>query len=270
MTPSATPIPSDTPTMTLTSTATTTPTPTITPTWIPRKKGEVVAPILLYHHIRDGQKPARYEVPVATFREQMVALKTWGYTSITVSQLVEVIKYGGSLPEKPVIITFDDGDVDVFQNAYPIMKELGFTGVFYIVSNRVGVADFVSVDQLKELISVGWEIGSHSNSHLDLVQNPSATGTEARGSKIKLQNLLGIPINTFAYPFGSMEPMIANSVASYGYSAAVGLGTFSRHTIGTIFYLSRLEVRAEYDMDAFAKLLPWSPLSTPSPSPTSQ
>lgn len=264
LTPTITPTASQTPTVTFTPSPSPTATPTITPTWIKHVKGTpIIAPILLYHHIRDTEIPGRYDISPSVFKDQLLYLKQWGYTSITIETLVNAMKYSDRLPEKPVVITFDDGTLDVYENAFPIMKELGFVGTFYIVSNRLKAADFVNADQLKEMVSAGWEIGSHSHSHLDLTLNHNSINTEARGSKVVLQDAIGIPINSFAYPFGQIDPVVGDHVSTYGYTNAVGLGTSFIHSMGTIFYLSRIEVRYEYDYETFAKLLPWSPVSTP-------
>lgn len=267
LTPTATATPTLTPTVTPSPTPTLTPTPTVTPTWSKRGKGTPIhAPILLYHHIRDNATPGRYDISPAVFERQMQYLKEWGYTAITVDTLVNALRYNDPLPEKPVVITFDDGTLDVYENAFPVMQRLDFPGTFYIVANRLQSADFVNAAQLREMVSAGWEIGSHSFSHQDLVQNHNALEHEGRDSKTYLSDTLGVPVNSFAYPFGQMDQTVGSHISAYGYTNAVGLGIFYTHTSGTLYYLNRLEVRNDYDDTAFAKLLPWSPVSTP-PAP---
>ncbi len=251
---------------TLTATATSTPLPTPTPVWITYpKQAKIIAPIILYHHIRFTEKPGRYDVTPSMFSAQMNALKDWGYTSVTVHDLVKVLRDGGSLPEKTVVITFDDGDLDVYQNAFPVMKDLGLVGTFYIVTNRLKATDFVTADQLKEMAAAGWEIGSHSHSHIDLSKNHGSIESESVYSKSVLQDAIGQPVYTYAYPFGAFDATVGGGVASSGYTGAVGLGTSYIHSIHVVFYLSRIEVRGEFDMADFSKILPWSPVSTPVP-----
>ncbi len=265
--------PTITPTPTATATATPTALPTPTATWVSiPKQAKIIAPILLYHHIRETKIYGRYDISPDVFAAQMHLLKDWGYTSITISQLADTIRRGGQLPEKPVVITFDDGDLDVYQNAYPVMKELGFVGTFYIVANRIGSEDFVDVPEITAMASNGWEIGSHSYSHLDLVKNYGSIEFEAAGSRQRLMDKLKVPINSFAYPFGAFEDNVGRKVSGYGYTNAVGLGTSYIHNLYTLFYLSRMEIQGdwvepdgEYDMTRFAKILPWSPVSTPIP-----
>ncbi len=269
-TPATTPVNESTPTVEITATSTAepsstpttppTPTPTVTPvvtaTWAIHAAKQVTAPILLYHHI--AIKDDRYYVSPDVFRQQMETLISLGYTGITVPQLVEVLQHGGELPERPVAITFDDGDLDVYQNAYPILQEFGLVATFYVVGTRLNSEEVISVDQLKEMTATGWAIGCHGMTHIDLTVNHDALTYEAGNCKSLLEREVGVPVVTFAYPFGSMDEYVAGKVAKYGYTSAVGLGTSSNHTWGTLYYLSRLEVQNTYDLAAFKALLPWA------------
>ncbi len=257
--PTATPEPTITPTATVTPQPTQTPlpTPTLTPTWAFSPAGPATVPILLYHHIANPEQPNRYYVPPETFDEQMAWLFNNGYTTIPISLLVSAINEGAELPAKPVVITFDDGDLDVYENAYPIMQKYGYSGVFYIISGWIDAKNMVTKAQLGEMIADGWEIGSHSVSHIDLTQNGDQLGYQIIGSKRDLEAALGVPVNTFAYPYGMISPAVADVVIRGGYTAGMGLGTSYEHSLSTIWYLSRREVRSDYDLAAFTSLLPW-------------
>jgi peptidoglycan/xylan/chitin deacetylase (PgdA/CDA1 family) len=225
-------------------------------TWNPA--GLVIAPILLYHHIGDVGYSNRYYVSPDTFREQMQALHDWGYSTITPSDLVNVLINGGELPSRPVVITFDDGNLDVYQNAFPIMQEMGFVGAFYIVANRLESNGYVNVGQLQEMAAAGWEIGSHGMSHIDLTIDYSVVRLEVLQSRLTLEDAIGVPVKTFAYPFGLADSFVYEKVSEYGYRAGMGLGSSYQHTLGTLFYLSRREVHGDYNLTNFAALLPWS------------
>ena len=250
LTPSASATPSPSPTPTLT--------PTVTPTWVWNPAGEVIVPILLYHHVSDVENLNRYYVSPTDFRAQMESLKDWGYTAIPMSLLVEALISGAELPQRPIVITFDDGDLSVYENAFPIMQELGFVGVLYIVSNRLKSEGFVNAEQLGEMIAVGWEVGSHSLSHADLTLDHDLVRSEVLQSRLDLNETLGITVTTFAYPFGTMDPYVATKVQNYGYRAAAGLGKSWKHTWSTLYYLSRIEIHGDFDLDDFTARLPWS------------
>ncbi len=256
--PSSTPTSTDTPSPTNTLVPTDTPIPTDTPTLEFIPSGHVTAPILLYHHVSDEGAGNRYFVTVETFRAQMEALRQWGYTSITVSDLAEVLINGGELPSKPVVITFDDGNLDIYQNAFPIMRELGYVGTAYIVANRLQSKYFVDVEQIQEMADDGWEIGSHSMTHTDLTTDYSIANYEMRQSMLTLEDATGEAINTFAYPYGRTDEFVTTKVSEYGYRAGMGLGSGYEQYINMLFYLSRMEIQGDYDMSKFASMLPWS------------
>jgi peptidoglycan/xylan/chitin deacetylase (PgdA/CDA1 family) len=233
-----------------------TPSHTPTPEWIFHEPGEVIAPILLYHHVDGESTLSRYNVAIPDFKAQMQHLDELGFTPIPLSTFLDVLLNGGRLPEKPVVITFDDGHLSVYENAFPIMQELGFPGVFYIVANRInGSPDFVTIEQIKEMVEAGWEIGSHSYSHPDLTQNHAIADREIRQSKIDLENALSTPIETFAYPFGAIDPFSAQKVSDSTYRAGMGLGTSKIHTWNTLFYLNRIEIYGFYTIENFQELL---------------
>jgi peptidoglycan/xylan/chitin deacetylase (PgdA/CDA1 family) len=256
--PSNTPIATDTPLPTNTPAPTDTPLPTATPELVWNPGGQVTAPILLYHHVSDDGNGNRYYVSTDTFRSQMEALRDWGYTSITVTDLVNVLINGGDLPSRPVVITFDDGNLDVYQNAFPIMHELGFIGTTYIVANRLQSKYFVDVEQIQEMADDGWEIGSHSMTHTDLTTDHSIANLEMRQSLLTLEEVTGKEVSSFAYPYGRTDDFVSTKVSEYRYSSGMGLGASYQHALGMLFYLSRMEIQGDFDMTKFASMLPWS------------
>jgi peptidoglycan/xylan/chitin deacetylase (PgdA/CDA1 family) len=245
------------PTPSFTPSATSTLTPTPTAAMIKIEPGsKVVVPVLLYHHIANNDSDIRYYVAPDDFKIQMDKLVSLGYTTISISKLVSVIKNGGELPARPVVITFDDGAEDVYLNAFPVMKNLNMTGGLYIVANRLGVKDFLSVVEIKEMLAAGWEVGSHSMTHTDL-QKIDDLSFEIYTSGLRLKAALGIPIQTFAYPFGSTDSFISRKTKTYGYEAAMGLGKSVEHSLATLYYIDRLEIRHSTTMEMFLDMLPW-------------
>ncbi len=248
-----------TPSPLLTKTPISTATPTATPTWVWNSAGEAIVPILLFHHIADVDPPSRYFVSVANFQKQIKTLRAWGYTSIPLSRLVQAVEEGVELPPRPVILTFDDGYMDVYDNALPVMENYGLVGVSYIIVNQLEIGGFLHVKQLKEMLDAGWEIGSHTNSHVDLRQEQVDLSAEISGSKETLENLLDVQIETFSFPYGMTTPY-ATQLVRDGYQNAVGLGGFFRHVPETRYYLSRIEIQGDFDLSTFASLLPWRDL----------
>jgi peptidoglycan/xylan/chitin deacetylase (PgdA/CDA1 family) len=169
-----------------------------------------------------------------------------------------VIRQGGNLPLKPVVITFDDGYLDTYQNAFPILKSYGFQGVAYIITSTLGTKlsyGYMQPDELKALIAAGWEIGSHSISHTELRTSKLGIRNEIEQSRKNLEALLGVPIRTFSYPFGLANPWTEEQVAKYGYDSAVGLDILVNQTPKRLYYLSRREVYRDMTISDFQALL---------------
>ena len=245
-----------TPTLTQTPTATYTPSLSPTPTWVFNEPGQVVAPILLYHHVRGESSNTRYTVSIPDFRAQMQTLYDHGYTAITMDMLLDALIDGGDLPPKPIVITFDDGHQNVYDNAFPIMQTFNFPGVFYIVANRINdLQNFVNVDELKTMINAGWEIGGHSYTHPDLTRNRGNIDYEVGLSRIDLQNALGVEISSFAYPFGEMDSFVVQKVYEHSYRAGIGLGHSITHTMNNLNYLHRIEIHGYYSLETFIGLV---------------
>ena len=263
--PSRTPSPTAQPTATETArpsaTQTTRPTRTGTPTleagMIAVSPGRVSVPILLYHHVSDRQT-SRYTISVASFRAQMKYLHEQGYQTVHVSRLAELIREGGTLPEKAVVITFDDGYLDTYTNAFPILQEYGFTATAYIITSTLDEGKgygYMQEKELSVLLDAGWEIGSHSVTHTDLNKSQLGIGNEMKQSRERLETLLGTEVRSFSYPFGIANAWIRERAEAYGYESAVGLDIVMTQTTRRLYYLSRREVTRSVTLNGFADLL---------------
>lgn len=229
-------------------------TPTPKPTWIPVSGETVEVPILTYHHVSDGHPNNRYYVSVSDFRDQMEALRRLGRTAITLADLVRAL-HGGALPENPVVITFDDGDLDVYQNAFPIMRDLGFPGVFFIISTTLHSEGFVDASQLQEMIAAGWEIGSHSRTHANLTKYGVDGMKEMAQSRKELEQTLGVPVISFAYPFNAENQSILAGARLAGYEDGACSGWSNHQSLVNIYCLSRREIKGSTTLDKFIEMI---------------
>ena len=217
-----------------------------------------LCPILLYHHIGFSlQGDTVYYVSPDAFDKQLNLLYQWGYRTISLELLVKAIKEGAELPPKPILLTFDDGSETIYENALPIMQRYNFTGVSYIVYNYVGIRNYMNADQIQALYAAGWEVGSHGLSHTDLTAHPDRQMDEIVEVAPKLEFLLGIPVLSFAYPFGAYDSDSLHYVHQAGYIAAMGLGNELLQANKNLFYLYRQAVKGSEDLRTFALHLPW-------------
>ena len=278
-TPPPSPTETGSPTPTASVTPTFTPSLTPTPEWTIQGPDRITVPIILYHHIAVSPVDSEYYVPPSDFEDQLRILRDWGYTSISTELLVRAITQGAPLPPRPIILTFDDGDISVYANGFPLMKKYGFTGVFYLVSNYLNAEGFVSTAQVKEMAAAGWEIGSHTIGHTALVDLASdLLRKEVVESKERLEAELGLPVRTIAYPFGAADPRVLDYAKFAGYIAGMGLGPIPVQDLNHLYYLQRRDIKGSYDIKTFIFFLPWqgdpafiptdTPTATPLPSRT--
>jgi peptidoglycan/xylan/chitin deacetylase (PgdA/CDA1 family) len=249
-----------------------------TPTWVVQGPGHVLTPILMFHHVEVSPIDSFLRVPAYKFDDEIRLLRDWEYTPISTTMLVEAITSGVSLPPRPVIITFDDANEDTYTTAFPIMKKYGFTGVLYLPFDYIGAPGYMTVDQIKEMVAAGWEVGSHSLTHPNLTTLDEAKlRDEIVNSRKRLSALLGIPILTFAYPFGDVSTAAVDYVRFAGYLAAMDAKGFTADQgTGNLFALQREEIRAAEDAKTFIRFLPWqgdaaylpTDTATPTPRPT--
>lgn len=268
------------PTATAPATQTFTPAPTFTATaspiptatWVAQGPGDITVPILLYHRIDVSPIDSRYYVTPEKFEAQLKLLHDWEYTTITTTQLVQAITQGASLPPRPMLITFDDGHLDNYTAAFPIMQKYGFSGVLYLVTNYIGADQYMDTAQVLEMYKAGWEVGSHSQNHYDLTKlDPDKQRAEIVESRTILEQQLGIPILTFAYPFGAKDSSALDYAHFAGYIGAMGASGYTpAQGEWNLFYLQRVEIKGSEDAKTFTRFLPWQgdPAFLPTDTPT--
>lgn len=177
-------------------------------------------PILNYHKV--DMLNHSLSVSPQEFEEQMEYLAKNNYTTITPDQLMAYLKHGKELPDKPIMITFDDGYLDNYTNAYPIMKKYGFTATIFVVTNLVGHDPrFMTWDQVREMQQNGIVFGSHTVNHQSLTSlTNEQVLNELSQSRDEMVRQLGKAPKYFAYPTGTYNQSIEEAVRSTGYKAA--------------------------------------------------
>lgn len=190
-------------------------------------------PILVYHNIEE--KPSKvsnselpYYVTPETLDEQFKYLSDNNYTSLTFKDLQLIEENKLKLPEKPVIITFDDGRENQFTNAYPLLKKYNLKAVFYVFTNAIDRENYLTWDQLKELRDNNMEIGDHTRYHWYLTkQTPEILEKEIINTKKLLEENLNIEVLSLAYPFGLYNDQVIEYVTRAEFKYARSL----KHTI---------------------------------------
>ncbi len=189
-------------------------------------------PVLCYHQIRDWRatdsKTAKdYIIPVATFKAQMKMLADSGYNSIQPEQLYNYLAYGDALPEKPVMLTFDDTDYDQYEVGAKVLDQHGFKGVYFIMTvsiGKKGKVHYMSKEDIKDLADNGNTIGSHTYDHKNFKKYAGEDWVQQLDKPTaKLEEITGKKMLDFAYPFGLWNSQGIPELKKRGFRAAYAL-----------------------------------------------
>lgn len=208
---------------------------------------ETTTPVLMYHHIEEGSN-SLYVSP-ANFQEQMAFLYAKGHQSVSLDELF-------TPSFKNFIITFDDSYKDVVQNAYPILKELGFKATVFLIYDYIGKVGYLTWEDVRFLENEGWQFGSHSLSHRNLTSliNEEAE-KEIVQSKSKLEQKLKNPVNFFCYPIGKFNQETQELVKEAGYKGAVTTLSGKDNKTEDIYQLKRIRISGFDTLESFIKKL---------------
>jgi peptidoglycan/xylan/chitin deacetylase (PgdA/CDA1 family)/glycosyltransferase involved in cell wall biosynthesis len=204
---------------------------------ITERKGFKKIPILMYHKISDGiirdSKHGTY-VTKDDFEWQLDSLKQKGFTAITFKDIIDFRIGKKDPPDKPVMLTFDDGYKDNYTNAFPLLKKYNMTGVIYLIGNpklKVNIWDVVNNEpaaallenrEIREMADYGIEFGSHTWSHIDLTKaSPDILIKELIESKKYLENILEIKVLSICYPYGALNINVKRAAEEAGYEFGV-------------------------------------------------
>lgn len=194
--------------------------------------------VLMFHRIVPDDmriRGAQICLPVSMLRQKLKFLERHGFTAITLRDYQLYVKGKLFLPARPIILTFDDGYLDTFELAFPLLQEFGMKGVVFVLGDRnahTNVWDSADVSPRarlmgdKEILALhraGFEIGSHTLTHADLTTlSREQAWEEISRSRQLLEILLNDAVRAMAYPFGRLTPSLKAMVREAGYSFGCG------------------------------------------------
>lgn len=188
--------------------------------------------ILGYHDFSETLPETEMRIKTSKFRKQMEAIRQLGLPVITLQDFIEWKQNGKSIPENSILITLDDGWKSVYTDAFPILREFGYPFTLYLYKNYVdGGGKALTSDMIREMISAGASIGSHSVSHPypATVKKEQAKGPqkydaylrkELGASKQFLESRFRVPITTYAFPGGFSTEEMPPLLQEFGYRFA--------------------------------------------------
>jgi peptidoglycan/xylan/chitin deacetylase (PgdA/CDA1 family) len=207
----------------------------------------------MYHYLSSPPSGAdiyRLDLSVSPqqFDSHLAHLRETGYETISLRQLAFALAQSAPLPPKPVIITFDDGYRDNYDNAFPLLKKYGFSATFFVFTQ--------TWEMIQEMHRAGMEFGSHSYRHPDLRgRDLDFLVYEIVGSKEAIEQRLGEPVRFFAYPAGRYDAKTIEVLKSANFWGAVTTQWGAAHTFANRYELQRLRIRGNDSAEVVAAKL---------------
>jgi peptidoglycan/xylan/chitin deacetylase (PgdA/CDA1 family) len=228
---------------------------------------DIPVPVLMYHSVSDAPTASTQALSVrpAMFAAQLRYLRQQGFGGLTFGELCQRRRSGQPLPARPIVLTFDDGYADLIEEALPIMIEQGFPATVFVTTGWLrGAARFaagtppgrmLSWRQLAELSSAGVEIGAHSHSHpqLDQISKPKLRN-ELASSRRLLEDRLGRPVCSLAYPYGYSSKRVRAVAREIGYLQAAVVANAVATSDCDPFGVPRLTIGRSTSLAVFAQV----------------
>lgn len=229
--------------------------------------------VLMYHALTEKPESGvhRVHIPVAAFEEQMNWLASQAYQVLPLRTLVASLKQGHNLPEKRVVLTFDDGYLSLYNYAWPILKKHNFEATLFVTTDPVGLPAYSSLKgfeeagqpvndrpltwpELGEMAQGGWAIEGHSCSHPQLAQLDLAqVRHEVVDCKKIIEEKLNRPVHYYAYPFGNYNRQSLTALAEAGYEAGCSVHIGKASNGSDILRLPRVEINSADDLPTFIR-----------------
>jgi peptidoglycan/xylan/chitin deacetylase (PgdA/CDA1 family) len=216
-------------------------------------------PILMYHYIRyvdPSADPLGYGLSVTPegLGAQLAWLRAAGYESVRMDEAAACIRGEGPCPARAVALTFDDGYMDAYTTALPLLQQHGYVGTFYIVSGFVGQPGYMGWQEIRALRDAGMEIGAHSVSHPDLTTlGLEDLRAQVGQSAAAISAELGAPVRSFCYPGGRFNDTVAAVAQEAGFTSATT--TMPDGPQADPFRLSRLRISGDTSQDSFQAMV---------------
>jgi peptidoglycan/xylan/chitin deacetylase (PgdA/CDA1 family) len=223
----------------------------------------VRVPILMYHYLSTPPADADIyrqdlSVPPELFAAHLERMLADGYTAISLYDLQAHLMQGAPLPDKPVVITFDDGYRDNYDNAFPLLRARGMTATFFVVTDFIDEERpaYLTWDMAREMHAGGMSIESHGRNHASLQgRDADFLVWQALGSLETIEYELGVRPRFVSYPAGEFDQRTIDIFASANYWAGATTVQGATHSSADPFRLTRVRVRNTTTPDELSRLL---------------
>ncbi|NLO28338.1 MAG: polysaccharide deacetylase family protein [Actinobacteria bacterium] len=228
---------------------------------LPKDAVDVHVPVLMYHYVDEEPPPAGpyadgLTVRTPDFIKELEFLAANGHHTVTLAEVYLAMAGVRELPAKPVALTFDDGGLDNYEVAFPLLKEYGFNATFFVITERIGMEGQMDWDHLREMVAAGMSVQSHTVSHPGL---PGVSDARLRSELVESRSVVeegvGEPGYALSYPSGAYDERVIKAAQTAGYVMAVATDHGVEVSPEAPFEITRLRIQPFLPLDTFARLV---------------
>ena len=230
---------------------------------------EIIIPILAYHNFTKDEGSS-YDMNIVEFEKQMDYLAAHNYSVISLSELLKGLR-DSQLPQKPIVITIDDGFKSTYTLAYPVLKKYNFPATLFLYTNFIEKNSYsLTWEEIREMTKNNIEIGSHTLSHCNLLKYRKNENYETYLARIRkeiflskeiLESKIGRKVKFFAYPYGAYSSTIKDLAIQAGYEGILNANSMNNILNADPFSLNRQIIFGQNSFNFFIRILNQRPLN---------
>ncbi|MBT2759577.1 polysaccharide deacetylase family protein [Mesobacillus foraminis] len=223
----------------------------------PDKSANAEIPVLLYHVVKPDPDPSNpWQFSVSEFEKHMAYLKENGYRTLTMKQYFNILDKKAAMPEKPILLTFDDNSSDFYQYVYPILQQYGMKATQFTVSDWVNGGWNMTSEEMLIIKENGVDIQNHSVSHPFLANlSKEQQYEEINFATSALKELTGKTTDVFAYPYGNYNDETISVLKELGFRGAFKVGGGISTDQSDRYELPRIMILQEHSLEDFIRMV---------------
>jgi len=221
------------------------------------KSNPIEIPVLLYHVVKPNPDPTNpWQFSLAEFEKHMAYLKENGYRTLTMKQYFNILDGKAAMPNKPILLTFDDNSNDFYPYVYPILQKYGMKATQFTVSDWVDGSWNMTSSEILTVMENGIDIQNHSVTHPFLASlSKEEQYSEINNATIELKELTGKTTNAFAYPYGNYNEETISVLQELGFKGAFKVGGGISTDQSDRFEIPRIMILQEHTLKDFIRMV---------------
>lgn len=221
------------------------------------KKTDIEIPVLLYHVVKPNPDPTNpWQFSLEEFEKHMAYLKENGYRTLTLKQYFNILNGKATMPEKPILLTFDDNSNDFYPYVYPILQKYGMKATQFTVSDWVNGSWNMTSSEILTVMENGVDIQNHTVTHPFLANlSKEEQYKEIYTATSVLKELTGKTTTAFAYPYGSYNSDTISLLSELGFEGAFKVGGGVSTDKNNRYELPRIMILQNHTLTDFVRMI---------------